>query len=149
MAGGMLNVVAIGDPMQNPSMLTGNPSKTFFKTSFSKYTNFGLQKFRIDYEGCRDLRLTEESKFTFKIKRLADLLMDTYVVVNLPDIWSPIYNPCVETNNKWVGYDFRWIEDIGIQMIKSIEIHCGSALIQKYSGSFFVFVKSRSIIANK
>ena len=76
MAGGLLNVVAIGN--QN-LMLTGNPSKTFFKTSYLKHTNFGLQKFRIDYEGCRDLRLSEESKFTFKIKRLADLLMDTYV----------------------------------------------------------------------
>ena len=149
MAGGLLNIVSMGDQSQNPSMLTGNPSKTFFKTSFSKHTNFGLQKFRIDYEGCRDLRLTEESKFIFKIKRLADLLMDTYVVINLPDIWSPIYNPCTKTNNKWVGYDFRWIEDIGIQMIKSIEIHCGSALIQKYSGSYLLAMMERDLTKTK
>ena len=146
MAGGLLNVVAIGN--QN-LMLTGNPSKTFFKTSYLKHTNFGLQKFRIDYEGCRDLRLSEESKFTFKIKRLADLLMDTYVVINLPNIWSPIYNPCSETNNKWVGYDFRWIEDIGIQMIKSIEINCGSTLIQKYSGSYLLAMMERDFTKTK
>ena len=146
MAGGMLNVIAIGDQNQ---MLTGNPSKTFFKTAFSKHTNFGLQKFRIDYEGCRDLRLTEESKFTFKIKRIADLLMDTYVVINLPNIWSPIYNPTTETNNKWVGYDFRWIEDIGIQMIKSIEINCGSTLIQKYSGAYLLAMVERDFTKTK
>lgn len=46
--------------------------------------------------------------------------MDKYVVVNLPDIWSPLYNPSIATDQKWVGYDFRWIENIGIQMIKSI-----------------------------
>ena len=32
-------------------ILNENPSKTFFKTTYAKYTNFGLQKFRIDVEG--------------------------------------------------------------------------------------------------
>ena len=27
------------------------PAKTFFKTTYAKYTNFGIQKFRIDYNG--------------------------------------------------------------------------------------------------
>jgi hypothetical protein len=130
-------------------MLTGNPSKTFFKIAYSKHTNFGLQKFRLDYEGSRDLRLTEESQFTFKIKRYADLLMDTYIVLNIPDIWSPIYNPSPETNYKWVGYDFRWIQDLGIQMIKSIEINCGSTLIQKYSGSYLSSMVERDFTKDK
>ena len=90
MAGGLLNIVAVGN---NNLILTGNPSKTFFKVTYSKYTNFGLQKFRIDYSGLRELRLTEPSVFSFKIPRYADLLMDTYLVVTLPDIWSPVYPP--------------------------------------------------------
>ena len=73
MAGGLLNIVAVGN---NNLILTGNPSKTFFKVTYSKYTNFGLQKFRIDYSGLRELRLTEPSVFSFKIPRYADLLMD-------------------------------------------------------------------------
>lgn len=146
MAGGLCNIVSIGNAN---IILTGNPSKTFFKNYYSKYTNFGLQKFRIDYEGSRDLRLTEESQFTFKIKRYADLLMDTYIVLNLPDIWSPIHNPCPETNYKWVGYDFKWIEDLGIQMIKSIEINCGSTLIQKYSGSYLSAMVDRDFQKDK
>ena len=88
MPGGLLNLVVWGN--QNV-YLNGNPSKTFFKTTYSKYTNFGLQKFRLDFEGSRNLKLTEESVFNFKIPRYADLLMDTYIVVNLPNIWSPIY----------------------------------------------------------
>ena len=74
MAGGLMNLVATG---QQNVILNGNPSKTFFKCVYSKYTNFGLQKFRIDFEGQRNMRLSEESKFSFKIPRYADLLMDT------------------------------------------------------------------------
>ena len=62
MAGGLLNIASVG---QANVFLTGNPSKTFFKVTYSKYTNFGLQKFRIDYDGLRELRLTEPSTFKF------------------------------------------------------------------------------------
>ena len=83
MAGGLLNLVAVGN--QNV-FLTGNPKKTFFKFVYAKYTNFGLQKFRLDYEGSRSLNLTDKTQFTFKVKRYADLLMDTYLVVRIPRI---------------------------------------------------------------
>ena len=83
MAGGLLNLVSEG---QNNVILNGNPSKTFFTVKYAKYTNFGLQKFRLDYDGLRELRLSEDSTFKFKIKRYADLLMDTYLVINLPNI---------------------------------------------------------------
>lgn len=146
MAGGLFNLVSNGNANV---ILTGNPTKTFFKVTYSKYTNFGLQKFRIDYEGSRDLRLTDDSVFQFKIKRYADLLMDTYLVVNLPDIWSPIYHPCDSTNNSWVGYDFRWIKDIGIQMIRSVEINCGSVLIQRYSGEYLLSMMERDFSREK
>ena len=36
MAGGLLNLIAIGN--QN-IILTGNPSKSFFKSKYVKYTN--------------------------------------------------------------------------------------------------------------
>lgn len=146
MAGGLFNLVSVGNAN---IILTGNPTKTFFKIAYSKYTNFGLQKFRLDYEGSRDLRLTDDSIFTFKIKRYADLLMDTYLVVNLPDIWSPIYHPCQETGYKWSSYDFRWIKDIGIQMIRSIEINCGSLLLQRYSGEYLLAMMERDFTAEK
>ena len=146
MAGGYLNIIAIGNANV---LLTGNPTKTFFSAAYSKHTNFGLQRYRLDYDGTRDLRLAEESKFTFKIKKYADLLMDMCVVINLPDIWSPIYNPSPETNFKWVGYDFKWIEDIGMQMIKSIEINCGSVMIQKYSGSYLSSMTNRDFTKEK
>ena len=146
MAGGLLNIVSVGSANV---ILTGNPSKTFFKVAYSKYTNFGLQKFRIDFEGQRDLRSTDQSSFTFKIKRYADLLMDTYLVLNLPDIWSPLFFPCSDTGNRWVPYEFQWIQNIGTQIIKSIEINCGSQTIHKYSGQYLAAMVDRDFTAEK
>jgi len=123
---------------QQNIILNGNPSKTFFKSTYSKYTNFGLQKFRVDFDGTKTLRLTEESNFTFKIPRYADLLMDCYLSVELPNIWSPIVPPTNENNQNWVPYEFKWIEYIGAQMISKITITCGNQTIQEYSGSYLL-----------
>jgi hypothetical protein len=146
MAGGLLNIISVGN---NNIILTGNPSKTFFKVTYSKYSNFGLQKFRIDYDGLRDLRLTEPSTFTFKIPRYAELLMDTYLVVTLPDIWSPLHHPTTDTDKRWVAYDFRWIKDLGTHMIKEITITCGSLTLQKYSGEYLAAMVERDFSAEK
>jgi len=145
MAGGLLNIISVGNANV---FLSGNPTKTFFKITYSKYTNFGLQKFRLDYDGSRDLRLSTPSQFTFKIKRYADLLMDTYLVLNLPDIWSPIYNP-VYPYYEWVPYEFRWIKDIGFQIIQSIEINCGSTMIQRYTGDYLSAMIERDFDVTK
>ena len=146
MAGGLLNLSATGSANV---ILTGNPTKTFFKVVYSKYTNFGLQKFRLDYEGMRDLRLTTSSTFQFKVQRYADLLMDTYLCVTLPDIWSPIYQPCAQNSHKWAAYDFRWIRDLGTHMIENITITCGSMLLQSYSGAYLAALVERDFPENK
>jgi len=140
MAGGLLNLIAIGNANL---FLTGNPTKTFFRTSYAKHTNFGMQKFRIDYSGTRDLRLTEPSKFTFKIPKHAELVMDTYLVMTLPDIWSPVYPPTSDTSNNYVPYEFRWIEDLGAQMIQEIEIRCGGYVLSRYTGDYLSAVIDR------
>ena len=146
MAGGLLNIISVG---ANNVFLTGNPCKTFFKATYAKYSNFGLQKFRIDYDGLRDLRATEPSTFTFKIPRYADLLMDTYIVLTLPDIWSPIFPPCAETGQKWAPYEFKWIKNIGTHMIKEVNITCGSMLLQRYTGEYMAAMVDRDFSTEK
>lgn len=139
MAGGLLNIVAYGN--QNV-IVNGNPSKTFFKCTYAKYTNFGMQKFRIDFDGQKTLRLNEPSRFIFKIPRYADLLMDTYLVVNLPTIWSPIIPPDQsppDSNselNNWRPYEFKWIKNLGTQMIEKISFKVGGQTIQEFTGQY-------------
>lgn len=145
MPGGLLNLVAYGN--QN-IILNGNPKKTFFKPVYQRYTNFGLQKFRLDFDGQKSLRLTEESRFTFKVKRYAELLMDTYLVVTLPTIWSPIMPP-KDCSGNWVPYEFRWIENLGTQMIKEIEITVGGQTLQKLSGNYLLAMVQRDFTATQ
>lgn len=146
MAGGLLNIMSTGN---NNIFLTGNPCKTFFKAAYVKYTNFGLQKFRIGYDGLRELRTSEDSHFTFKIPRYADLLMDTYIVVTLPDIWSPVYAPCSETSSRWSPYDFKWIRELGTHMIKEVTINCGGLMLQRYTGEYLAAMVERDFTAEK
>ena len=137
MAGGLLNLVAYGN--QNV-MLTGNPTKTMFKCTYAKYTNFGLQKFRIDYDGLRTMQIDSTSHFSFKVPRYADLLMDTYLVVTLPTIWSPIVPPTDTANDdvesRWRPYEFKWIKHIGTQMIERVRFTIGGQTIQEYTGQY-------------
>lgn len=154
MAGGLLQLVSQG---QQNVILNGNPSKTFFKSVFAQYTNFALQKFRVDFEGSKTLRLTEQSTFTFKIPRYADLLMDCYLSVVLPSIWSPIMPPqdtvidgsANENKNKWVPYEFKWIQNLGAKMISKITITCGNYTLQEYSGDYLLSAVQRDFSANK
>ncbi|MAV56942.1 MAG: hypothetical protein CMI79_05390 [Candidatus Pelagibacter sp.] len=156
MPGGLLNLVAYGN--QNV-ILNGNPSKTFFKATYAKYTNFGLQKFRIDFSGQRTLKLTESSVFDFTVPRYGDLLMDTYLVVNMPNIWSPVYpptiplpppnEPALDHNKTWQPYRFEWIKNLGTQMIERVRFTIGGQVIQDFTGQYLLNLVNRDFSAEK
>jgi hypothetical protein len=153
MAGGLMQLIAVG---QQNIILNGNPSKTFWKTTFKKYTNFGKQNFRLDYTGSPVLNLTTESTFTFSVKRYADLLMDCYICVTLPSIWSPILPPYEVTNpdgstttTNWAPYEFKWIQNLGAQIISRITINCGNQQLQQYSGQYILASAQRDFNSQK
>jgi hypothetical protein len=153
MAGGLMNLVSEG---QQNIILNGNPSKTFWKSVYQKYTNFGKQNFRLDFEGTPQLRLAEESTYMFKVKRYADLLMDCYLSVALPSIWSPILPPQVIQNadgsttyTDWQPYEFKWIDNLGAQMISNIKITCGNQTLQEFSGQYLLSVVQRDFSGSK
>ena len=145
MTGGLLNIVSYGN--QNV-ILNSNPKKSFFKTTYAKYTNFGMQKFRIDFNGLRNLRMSEESRFTFTVPRYAELLMDTYLVVTLPTIWSPIYPP-LQCNDVWHPYEFRWIDNLGTQMIKEVVFSVGGQILQRMTGKYLLALVQRDLNGTK
>lgn len=154
--GGLMQLASAG---QQNIILNGNPQKSFFSHTYKQYTNFGMQKFRVDFEGSKTLRLSEESTFTFKIPRYADLLMDCYVSVALPNIWSPILPPQQITDQsisqglgnieQWAPYEFKWIENIGAKMISKISITCGNYTLQEYSGDYLLASVQRDYNAIK
>lgn len=138
MAGGLLNLVSYS---QSSILLFGNPTKSIFQCAYKKITNYGMQKFRIDYEGSRLLRMNEETKMEFKVPRYGDMLYETCLVLNIPDIWSPVY---YDTNNQeWVEYGFKWIQELGSNMIKEVEILADGQSLAKYTGEYFSLIAKR------
>ena len=144
MTGGLMNLVAYG----NENLLfNGNPKKTFFKATYQKYTNFGLQRFRIDYEGTKNLNEKTNTILEFKIKRYAELLGDTYLVFTLPTVYSPIYHYNTEegvvnkNGHEFAPYEFKWVEEIGTNMIEEIEVYSGGISLAKYSGEYLNCMK--------
>ena len=140
MPGGVLNLESAGE---SNIILNGNPKKSFFKATYAKHANFGMQKFRVDFEGSIKLQLTEKSTFRFKIPRYADLLTDTYFVMTLPTIWSPI---CIDTSSNLSPcqpYEFKWIENLGAQLISSVRIMIDSQLIQEFTGQYLQNMMNR------
>jgi hypothetical protein len=144
MAGGLLNIVSYG---QENIIIYGNPKKSYFLSTFKTITNFGMQKFRIDFDGQKVLRYDTDTIMEFKIPRYADLFGSTYVVMNLPDIWSPIVYDV--SSQSWVGYEYKWIENLGANMIKELEVTIGGQTICKYSGEYFANVAERDLNGQK
>jgi len=136
-----MNLTAAGN---ENIVIHGNPKKTFFKAVFKKHTNFGLQRFRIDFEGNRVLNFTTPTILDFKIPRYAELLYDTYVCLTLPHIYSPLlYKGENQLGRNLIPYEFRWIDEIGSNMIQEVEIYTGGTTLAKYSGEYLSCVKER------
>ena len=149
MGGGLLNLTAYGN---ENVILNGNPKKTFFKAVYKKHTNFGLQRFRIDYKGSRILNYNTPTVLDFKIPRYAEMLYDTYVCVTLPDIWSPFqeFNPSLQVGgNRMRPYQFRWIEELGTNMIREVEVYSGPIILSKFSGEYLNCLKERDFSNSK
>jgi hypothetical protein len=137
MAGGLLNLISNGN---DNVILYSNPSKTFFKCAYKQITNFGKQKFRIDNKGTTTLNFDSETTYKFTVPRHGDLLGDTYLVLDLPDIWSGVY---VNESDNFIPYNFKWIENIGSHLIKEIIISAGGAILGKYDGEYFYMLSVR------
>lgn len=136
MPGGLLQLVAYG---QANIILNGNPSKTFFKAVYKPYTPFGLQRFRLDYQGERHLSFDAPVTMDFKVPRYAELLWDTYVVVNLPDIWSSVhYREDLKATTPYLPYEFQWVKNLGFTMINQVTIYSGGSTLAQYSGEYMM-----------
>ena len=148
MAGGLLNLLANENSNMANVHFIGNPSTFFFYSTFNQFCNFAMQKFRVDYNGSNDLQQNNSTNITFIMPRYADLLTDTYLSVTLPDIFSPIYNDPA-TDISFGSFDFRWIKDIGTNLISEIKISIGGSTIQKYSGQYIKNIVERDFEAQK
>ena len=64
----------------------------------------------------------------------------------MPTIWSPIVD---DGHGNIHTYEFKWIKDLGTQMIKEISITIGGQVIQKYSGDYLKCMIERDYSKDK
>jgi hypothetical protein len=144
MPGGLLQLVATG--AQN-ELVNGTPSMTHFRSVYRRHTNFALEQIRMPFTTSNlEFDITQTRSLSCRVDRYAQLLHDCYLVLTLPDIWSPLkflgsspppsgYNP----RSNSIGYEFQWIKNIGYNMIDHIDLVMNGQVIQRLRGEWLKF----------
>jgi len=111
MGGGLLQLVAYG---AQDVYLTGNPQITFFKVVYRRHTNFAVEAIQQTFNGTPGYG----QSVTCQISRNGDLINRVYLQVKLP----PLTNFGVA----------RYVNYIGLRIIKSVTIEIGGQQIDKH-----------------
>jgi len=154
MPGGLLQLVATG--AQN-ELVNGSPSMTHFRAVYRRHTNFAMEHIRMAFTASNlQFPTTGTRTISCRIDRFANVLHDTYLVLTLPDIWSPLYYlggaapPAgYDPRSNSIGYEFRWIDNIGYNLIDSVNITMNGQAIQTLRGEWMKFYSYLIHDANK
>lgn len=154
MPGGLIQLVATG--AQN-ELVNGSPSMTHFRAVYRRHTNFAMEHIRMPFTASNlQFSVTGTRTISCRVDRFANVLHDTYLVLTLPDIWSPLYSlgssaPPAGYNprSNAIGYEFRWIENIGYNLIDSVNITMNGQVIQTLRGEWMKFYSYMTHDANK
>ena len=118
MGGGLFQLAAYG--IMDKKYLLGNPSNSYFKSIFKKYSNFSSETkrtyFNTDFDFGKKIKVT--------IPKIGDLIMDMYIEIELPKINS--------NQNQTVGY----INSVALALIKNIKLKIGDQLIVEHYGDW-------------
>ena len=91
-----------------------------------------------------DFNANQTRTLSCKIDRYAQLLHDTYLMITLPDIWSPmvalgqgVTPPSgYDGNCTAIGYEFQWIKNIGYNLIDHVDIVMNNVVVQSLTGEW-------------
>ena len=131
MGGGLMQLVAYG---AQDIYLTGNPQITFFKVVYRRHTNFSMEAIEQTFNGNPDFG----KKVSCTISRNGDLIHRIYLQTTLPEVNLSVDGveslPLVGMG-KSVG-KFNWVNWVGHQLIKNVEVEIGGQRIDKHYGEW-------------
>jgi len=137
--GGLLQLVAIG---KQDVFLTGNPSVTWFKFVYSRYTNFAIESQQMYFDGSPNFG----QKISCLVPRNGDLLGTIFLKVTLPQLYlSPSSFVPPANGPVKVGY----VNSPGHALIKEISIQIGEQEIDKQTGQWMEIWSSLTTEASK
>jgi hypothetical protein len=133
MGGGVMQLIAIG---AQDVFLSGSPEMSFFKLVYKRHTNFSMESVRQTFATKPTLD-TKTNTFTCRITRIADLLQDVFISVELPNIYS----------NE--NLRFKWVENIANYMIYSYTLKLDTQTIDIVWGEWMDIWNELSLSADK
>lgn len=152
MPGGLMQLVGKGAQDQ---LVTGNPSFTHFRSMYKRHSEFAMEHFKLVFRSTQ-LNLPAAGTLTLraKVERFAQLLHDCYVVVTLPDIYSPVYpvssaHTNLNSSSNAIGYQFQWVKSLGYNMINYVAILINGQEIVRHTGEWMKLYASLKFDANK
>lgn len=122
MGGGLMQLIAHG---AQDIYLTSNPSITFWKVTFRRYTNFAMESIEQTFQGQSDFG----RRASCIISRSGDLIGRTYLQVTLPQIGQSL-------GNSGGNVFARWLDFPGHQLISHVEIEIGGQRIDRQYGDW-------------
>ena len=129
MGGGLLQLVAYG---AQDVYLSGNPQITFFKVVYRRHTNFSMESIQQTFNGKFDFG----NRVTCQISRNGDLMHRMMLEVELPQL----QDSSIATFNILTGHYNRYVNYIGLRLIKSVELEIGGQKIDKqYSHWMYIW----------
>jgi hypothetical protein len=154
MPGGLMQLVGVG--AQN-ELVNGNPSMTHFRSVYRRHTNFAMEQIRMPFTASNlEFSTTGTRTISCRIDRYAQLLHDTYLVLTLPDIWSPLkyLNGAIpptgyDSRTNSIGYEFQWIPNIGYNLIDHVNLTMNGQVIQSIRGEWLKMYSYMTHDANK
>lgn len=139
MPNGEMQLIAYGS---QDIYLTGNPTITFFKYIYKRHTNFATEYIHQNFEKIPNFNTENKTKAKCKINRNGDLISDIYLVYDLPDIYSgpkigissTIHNELLFKDGKTNADYFRWISNLGENIMNTVELLIDGHLIDSQYG---------------
>jgi hypothetical protein len=133
--GGLFSLVAYG--AQNV-LLSGNPDFTYFYKTYKKYSHFAEESVTNAMDGPQELSYNQPIQVRLKIQRVADLVRDMYLLIDLPDIYCKYIENLPLPNGRISQYNFAWAQYIGCHIIQEIGFYIGGQKIQVFDGTYMI-----------
>lgn len=137
--------------------MTGNPSFTHFRSVYKRHTDFAMEHYQLPFR-TTNLNLPQSGSITLtaRVERYAQLLNDCYLVLTLPNIYSPVVPTVPGTaysqlniNSQAIGYEFAWCRNIGYNMIANVSVLINGQEVVTHSGEWMKLYADLNFDANK
>jgi hypothetical protein len=138
-------------------LVTGNPSFTHFRSVYKRHTDFAMEHFHLPFRTTNtNMNQSGTLTLTARVERYAQLLHDCYLVLTLPNVYSPIVPITSATSyinlnqsSQAIGYEFAWVRNLGYNMIANVSIVINGQPVVTHTGEWMKLYADMNFDANK